>query len=266
MNARLLDPVTAIARSFEPAVVLHEPLAVAGALAAAAVGVPAVLVENTLFDARTLVRETLARMGATIPAHAGVITSAPPSVLPGRNPADRPMRAIAYGGTAPLPELPSTGLPLIAVSRSTVAGPGRDRLMDRVVAAAAAVDADILLVRPPREFAAPPNVHTTGWAPIPELLEHCAAVVHHGGAGTTLAALAAGVPQLVVNGAGDRRHNAGLIAGRGAGIALDEAQITASALTRLIADDALAAAVREVRGEMAAMPAPATLVPWLVAL
>jgi UDP:flavonoid glycosyltransferase YjiC (YdhE family) len=44
------------------------------------------------------------------------------------------------------------------------------------------------------------------------LLETSAAVVHHGGAGTAIAALCAGVPQLVVNGTGDRCHNASLIA------------------------------------------------------
>jgi UDP:flavonoid glycosyltransferase YjiC (YdhE family) len=262
LNARLAGPAVALAESWRPDLVLHEPLAVAGSLAAAAVGAPAVLHENSLFDGRTLVRETLSRMGTTVPEFAGVISSAPPSVLPGRD-SCRPMRAVPYGGTGPLPILPERGRPLIAVSRSTVAGPGRDRLMERVVAAAPGVDADLLLIRPARHIDAAPNVYTAGWVPIPELLGRCAAIVHHGGAGTTLAALHAGVAQLVVNGAGDRRHNAGLVAARGAGIAADEPAIDAALLTRLITEPALTAAAREVRDEMAAMPAPETLVPWL---
>jgi UDP:flavonoid glycosyltransferase YjiC (YdhE family) len=138
--------------------------------------------------------------------------------------------------------------------------------MERVAAAAARVDADFLLIRPAREFDVPPNVYTVGWVPIPQLLDRCAAIVHHGGAGTTLAALHAGVPQLVINGAGDRRHNAGLIAARGAGLAADEAEIDADILTRLVADPALSAAAGAVRDEMAAMPPPEALVPWLAAL
>ncbi|MGI5242617.1 nucleotide disphospho-sugar-binding domain-containing protein [Dactylosporangium sp. CA-139066] len=265
VNSRLVGPAVELARSWHPDLVLHEPLAVAGALAAAAVGVPAVLHENTLFDGRTLVRETLSRMGATVPEFAGVISSAPPSVLPGRE-SSRPMRAVPYGGSGPLPILPESGRPLIAVSRSTVAGPGRDRLMERVAVAAAGVDADFLLIRPARQFDVPPNVYTAGWVPIPDLLGRCAGIVHHGGAGTTLTALHAGVPQLVINGAGDRRHNAGLIAARGAGIAADEPEIDADVLTRLITEPALAEAAGAVRDEMAAMPAPEALVPWLASL
>ncbi|HTJ36055.1 MAG TPA: nucleotide disphospho-sugar-binding domain-containing protein [Dactylosporangium sp.] len=265
LNSRLAGPAVELAESWHPDLVLHEPLAIAGSLAAAAVGAPAVLHENTLFDARTLVRETLSRMGATVPEFAGVISSAPPSVLPGRE-SSRPMRAVPYGGTGSLPILPESGRPLIAVSRSTVAGPGRERLMERVAAAAPGVDADFLLIRPARQFDVPPNVYTSGWVSIPQLLGKCAAIVHHGGAGTTLAALHAGVPQLVINGAGDRRHNAGLIAARGAGLAADEPEIDANTLTLLITDPSLAAAAGEVRDEMAAMPAPEALVPWLASL
>jgi UDP:flavonoid glycosyltransferase YjiC (YdhE family) len=265
VNSRLAGRAVSLAGSWHPDVVLHEPLAIAGSLAAASIGVPAVLHENTLFDGRSLVHATLSRMRTTAPELAGVISSAPPSVLPGRE-STRPMRAVPYGGNGTLPPLPESGRPLIAVSRSTIAGPGRDRLMDRVLAAAPDVGADFLLIRPERERDTPENVRTAGWVPIPALLQHCAGIVHHGGAGTTLTALHAGVPQLIINGAGDRRHNAGLIAARGAGIAADESEIDAGTLTRLVSEPALAVAAGEVRDEMAAMPAPETLVPWLESL
>jgi UDP:flavonoid glycosyltransferase YjiC (YdhE family) len=93
----------------------------------------------------------------------------------------------------------------------------------------------------------------------PDLVVHeplaCAdAIVHHGGAGTVLAALASGVPQLVIPGPGDRRHNGELVARRGAGLTGAPARST---ITRLLADDGLHSAAAEVRAEIAAMPDPA---------
>jgi UDP:flavonoid glycosyltransferase YjiC (YdhE family) len=78
-----------------------------------------------------------------------------------------------------------------------------------------------------------------------------------------LGGLAAGVPQLTTPGAGDRRHNAELLAKRGAGLAVEAKAITAADLTRLLTDDTLRTAAQEVAAEIAAMPAPATVVPAL---
>jgi UDP:flavonoid glycosyltransferase YjiC (YdhE family) len=273
VNDRMMDAVTRLAASWRPDLVVHEPLAVAGAYAAAASGVPAVLHETTLFDGPTLVAVTAPRVRAARtappPSAAATISIAPPSVVPGRT--GWPMRAVSYGGDDPLPDRLATppARPRIAVSRSTVTGPGEGRLMTAVAAVAGGVDAEFVLIRPDKRVAAtklPANVGTVGWVSVPALLPTCTAIVHHGGAGTALAALGAGVPQLVVNGLGDRRHNAGLIAARGAGMAVDERDITAAALTRLVTDPGLAANAAEVRDEMAAMPAPADLVARLVAL
>lgn len=85
-------------------------------------------------------------------------------------------------------------------------------------------------------------------------------IVHHGGAGTTLSALNAGSPQLIIRGAGDRRHNAELVAARGAGIAADERDISPRLLARLVTDPVVASAAREVSAEIAAMPPPEDLV------
>ncbi|MET7402844.1 nucleotide disphospho-sugar-binding domain-containing protein [Dactylosporangium sp. NPDC005572] len=259
VHDRIAGPVTALAERWRPDLVVHEPLAPAGTLAARRTGARAVLHENTLFDARTL-----HALFPGVPQPDAVVSSAPPSVLPERT--GWPMRPVPYGGEVALdPSLAAPERPWVVVSRSTIAGgPVRDTLMDQVVAAAPAVDADFLLVRPPREYRLPPNVRTTGWAPIPALLEHAAAIVHHGGAGTVLAALAAGVPQLVLNGAGDRRHNASLVAGRGAGLAADA--VEPAVLRELLAGDHLRTAAREVAAEIAAMPSPAGVVPRLEGL
>jgi rhamnosyltransferase subunit B len=53
----------------------------------------------------------------------------------------------------------------------------------------------------------PPTVRTFSYAPFSTLFPRCAAVVHHGGIGTTAQALAAGVPQLVTPFAHDQFDN-----------------------------------------------------------
>ena len=61
----------------------------------------------------------------------------------------------------------------------------------------------------------PDNVRAAGWVPLSALLPTCAALVHHGGAGSTLTAIDAGVTQLVLPHGADQYMNAD--AWRGAG-------------------------------------------------
>lgn len=269
VNDRIADAVVAAAVRFRPDLVVYEPLAVAGALAAAKLGVPAVLHENMLFDGPTLVRVTSSRLGKALrrhgipalPADAATISIAPPSVLPNRP--GRPMRPEPYA-TGDL-DLPATARPRVVVTRSTVGASGGG-LMPLVARVAAGIDAEFVFLNPDRKTRIPANGRAVAWAPMPALLATSAAVIHHGGAGTAIAALCAGVPQLVVNGTGDRRHNASLIAARGAGLAVDEPEINADLIRRVLQDPALLAAARDVRAEVAAMPPPSTLVPVLESL
>ena len=67
----------------------------------------------------------------------------------------------------------------------------------------------------------PENVRAEGWVPQDAVLARAAAVVGHGGYGTTLGALAHGVPLAVLPlFSSDQWHNAERVAGLGAGIAL----------------------------------------------
>ncbi|GIH17675.1 nucleotide disphospho-sugar-binding domain-containing protein [Rugosimonospora africana] len=283
VNEGLADAVVALVDEWAPDLVVHEPLAVAGALAAARAGVPAVLHGSSLFDDAELARVVgdamrRPRMDGVPPATA-ILRTAPASLVGHRT--GTPMRPVPYGGDGSLPDdlREPSARPRILVSRSTVAGPAGGDLMGAVVAAAPDVDAEFVLVRPserlirragllttgPDTGAAPDapsraggsNIRAVGWIPLAEALAGCAAIVHHGGTGTILAALAAGVPQLVVPGPGDRRHNAEVVAARGAGLAVAPRRITADHLRRLLTDPGLAKAAGEVRDEIAAMPAPA---------
>ncbi len=274
LGARTADGVVALADRWRPDLVVHEPLAPAGAEVAARLGVPAVLVEGNLFDAGQLRAAALGVYGRArglgeLPAPAAVLTTAPPSLVGPRE--GQPVRFVPWAPERPVDERYTRpgDRPRVLVSRSTVTSPGRDRLMSDVAAAAAGTDLNVVLVRPDRAVTRrplPAGVTATDWLPFPRVLPAAAGVVHHGGAGTLLTALATGVPQLVVRGAGDRRTNAGLLAARGAGIAVDPGEVTAAHLERLVGDPALAAAAREVAAEIAAMPSPAEVAPSLLAL
>jgi UDP:flavonoid glycosyltransferase YjiC (YdhE family) len=269
-NASFAGAVIELAERAQPDLILHEPLAPAGAVAAGRIGVPSVLQENLLYAAPELLAAVAASRPMqkfSVPAPELAITVSPPSLVgprPGRQ-----MRPVPWSGGGHVPDwlLAAPQRPRIVVSRSTIGGGGDP--MPAILAAAPQVDAEIVLVRPSakvRKAGLPPNVKVVGRVPLDRVLPHATAFVHHGGAGSVLGALAAGVPQIVVPGAGDRRHNAELVARRGAGLAVQAKVITAAVLTRLITDESVAAAAREVSDEIAAMPAPAELVPDLEAL
>src|SRR4051812_12450018 len=158
INERLTEGVVAAVKTLAPQLVVYEPLAAAGAVGAAVAGVPAVLHENSLFEGSSLVaatvqymRKTLGRHRlAAIPDPAAVIRIAPASVVPPRP--GWSVRPVPYGGSGSVPDWlatpPADGRPRIAVSRSTVGAPGRDHLMPAVVDIAAALDAEVVLIRP----------------------------------------------------------------------------------------------------------------------
>ncbi|MFP5068802.1 nucleotide disphospho-sugar-binding domain-containing protein [Pseudonocardia nantongensis] len=276
VNEELTDTLVTVAEQWRPDVVVHEPLAVAGALAAARHGVPAVLHENGLhdgaaafgavLDSKAVARARHRHSVHEVPAPAVTLTIAPASVVGLRD--GLPVRPVPAGppsGTEHVPgwlRAPSER-PRILVTRG--GGPVRGSLQASAVQAAAQLDCELVLVRPAGRLARQlgPGVRTIGRLAPDGVLPGCAAVVHGGGAASVLTALTAGVPQLALPGPGDRRHNAALVEGRGAGLA---GPVTGEALHRLVHDGELAAAAREVRAEIAAMPPPQARVDVVTAL
>jgi UDP:flavonoid glycosyltransferase YjiC (YdhE family) len=68
---------------------------------------------------------------------------------------------------------------------------------------------------------APDNVRVERWVPQQDVLGHAAAAVVHGGSGSTLGAIAAGVPLVVVPLFADQPQNARRVAEVGAGLAVE---------------------------------------------
>ncbi|HWS35767.1 MAG TPA: nucleotide disphospho-sugar-binding domain-containing protein [Actinoplanes sp.] len=270
-NLALVEPLTAVARQERPDVIVYEPLSEAGAVVAGRLSIPSVLQENTLWPADQLFRSVTtsrAFAGWDVPVPALTISVMPPSLRERAIPGAVTMRPVPSSGGGELPGwLAGPGdRPRILVSRSTLTGPAPGDPSAAVVAAAASVDAEFVLVRARIKGRLPANVRPVGRIPISEALPHAAGFVHHAGAGSILGGLAAGVPQLVTPGPGDRTHNAGALAATGAGLSVAATSITADTLTRLLTDTTILAAARTVAAEIAAMPAPAEVVPLLEAV
>jgi len=93
--------------------------------------------------------------------------------------------------------------------------------------------------------------------PQADLLPHADVVVHHGGSGTTLGALAAGVPQLVLPQGADQFANAEALLAAGAATQLLPAELSAEAVTEQARNAASCRdAARAIAEEIAAMPSP----------
>ncbi|HYP44269.1 MAG TPA: nucleotide disphospho-sugar-binding domain-containing protein [Propionibacteriaceae bacterium] len=86
---------------------------------------------------------------------------------------------------------------------------------------------------------APPNVVVLPSAPHTRVLQHAAAVITHGGHGTVIKALAAGVPMVVMPCGRDQPDNAVRVTARGAGLMLKRTAkpaVIAAAVERLLHD------------------------------
>ena len=117
----------------------------------------------------------------------------------------------------------------------------------------------------------PPNAHVEQWWPQDAILAHAAAMVGHGGFGTTMGALSAGVPQVVVPlFTFDQRVNAEHVAAVGAGIAVEmgpgSVARAAAEVPRLLQDPSYAEQARAVAAAIAALPHPSDAVPLLEGL
>src|SRR4051812_22269276 len=102
---------------------------------------------------------------------------------------------------------------------------------------------------------APANVHVVRCAPHAEVLRHAAAAVGHGGHGTTIKALAAGVPQVVIPAGRDQPDNAARVQAAGAGIRLSpkaSAEDIRTAVADVLADGRYRDAAQRMATEIAA--------------
>lgn len=106
----------------------------------------------------------------------------------------------------------------------------------------------------------PAQIRVERFVPQAHVLPRCAAVVSHGGSGTTLGALAHGLPLVLVPQGADQFDNAARCAAAGVAVVVKPDELTAdavrAALRRVLDEPTFAAAARELQAEIEAMPTP----------
>lgn len=100
----------------------------------------------------------------------------------------------------------------------------------------------------------PANVHVEPWVPQSAVMAHASAMVGHGGSGSTLAAMAAGMPLAVVPLFADQPDNAQRVAELGTGLRLDGVTGLAEAVAELVTEPSYRRRAREVADEITALP------------
>ncbi|MEU2199551.1 glycosyltransferase [Isoptericola sp. NPDC019482] len=302
-----LPAVTGLLAAWRPDVVVREPAEVASLVAAEAAGVPHVQVAIGLCSlTRTFVdeltgplAELAAREGvetdlAAAAAAEPVFTSVPPSFDDDREGAGvgdsvgdssahdavAPVRYRIPAPRTPAPPLPAGGdpdAPLVYVSFGTVAAAQGvfDGTYSAAVDALAGVEARALVTvgahGDPEAWAPwPPNVRIERWWPQEAVMALAAAMVGHGGFGTTTLALGAGVPQVVVPlFASDQWVNARRVAEVGAGLALESGPGLAArlgdAVRAVLHEPRYRSAAQGMAEEMGRLPEPRAVVGDLLA-
>lgn len=170
------------------------------------------------------------------------------------------LRPAPYSTPGAVPAL--DGGPLVYLTLGTAFGTpellttaikGVARLGARVVVAAGRV-------RPDELGDLPDNVTVETWVPQADLLAHADIVVHHGGSGTTLGALAVGAPQLMLPQGADQFANAEAVIGAGAGLRLLHDELGSDAIAehalKLLRDNGYRDAARAIADEIERMPSP----------
>ena len=217
--AAALPGMLAAVERFAPDLIVRETCEFASAVAAERFGVPTVQVgihlDTTIDTGEALLAiadPALRRLGLREPErllHAPVLTMVPPSLS-----ADSP-RLHRFRTETPPPR--ERDLVYVSFGSETPHTPHFPRLYRDTIEA---LDGDVLVAlgRDPADLGpVPGNVRVERWVDQPAALARATAMVGHGGSGSTLAALAAGVPVAFIPLFVDGHDNARRVAAAGAG-------------------------------------------------
>ncbi|MBO0913740.1 DUF1205 domain-containing protein [Streptomyces laculatispora] len=292
-NRTVLPGYLELARAFGPDLLVGDILEFSALIVGGALGVPVVqhrwgvdpLSEPTRIQAREAHADLCAAQGLPgLPDPVAVLDPCPPSLqLPGVA-IGMPIRHVHAHGNGTLPDWirnewaaeasePRPHWPrrvIVSLGRSTLAlnGVPLVRGILRAFADLPGVEAVATVEAEYRTElgALPAGVRLVDPAPLHMLFRTADVVVHHGGAGTTMSASYAGLPQLALPQLADMFACAEQLVRTGAGLALetaaeqdDPARISA-ALAELLAEPRYTKAASSLGREMAAMPAPSRVV------
>ncbi|RAY12700.1 hypothetical protein DPM19_24220 [Actinomadura craniellae] len=282
---RSFDAAVEFARGWRPQLVLHDPGSLEGLLAARATGVPAALClwgPASVHDPEHMRIVPTDHSGA-FPRHGlgefaldmieNVVDPNPPSLDVPVHATRLPVRYVPYNGSKPVPAwtLEPARRRRVCVTwstaLSTVSGPG-SYLLPAILQGLGDLDCEVVVTATAHDVAAlgdvPANARAVEHVPLATFLPGCAAVVHHGGSGSSLTSLWSAVPQLIATFAAEQAVTGRRVAASGVGLHLpgdqaDPERIRAG-VRALLDDDSYQAAAGKLREEIMAAPTPAELV------
>lgn len=271
-----VDDLLATASGWGADLLVHATFQTAAPLVAAKLKIPLVMHNYGIPSGREMVARFTRHLADLYEQHgvAGPAESTAINVGPlGGDPDGLRGRYVPYNGTGvvPIEMLRPSGKRRVLVTLGTVVtrveGVGG---VARLIEAAAEVDAEFLLAVGDSDLSPlgtlPANVRPLPWIPLAEVLRHTDAVVHHGGAGTTLTTLTEGLPQLVLPQGADNFIAAAAVTEAGIGLRSTSDTVDVATLDRLLTDPELRATAKAVRADNLALPTPASFVPTFEAL
>ena len=277
-----LDVLRRLADDYRPDLILHPPVEAAAPLLAAERALPSVtygfgqVLEPQLITALAERVAPLWRQAGLDPdRYAGIyrgryLDPCPPSLQLDLGPAASiadPLRPEVPGDPdAALPEWVAslTNRAVVYMSLGTVPFFNQPDKFVTLLTELAQEDVEVVatvgeLNDPAALGAQPPNVHVERWLPLAPLLPQCNAVVCHAGSGTTLAALASGLPLVLVPQGADQFTNADACQRAGVARVLSPDCVSSPAvrdavLAILRPDSSEQDRARSIAGEIAMMP------------
>lgn len=228
---RAVPDLMSLAEEWNPDVIVRETLEFAGYVIAEALGLPHVAVQISAWrpHMHRWIADPLDRLRATVGLQCDpdlrslyrylFLTTIPPSLQrlePSMPPTAQSLRPVAFdqSGDEELPgwvmNLP--GQYTIYASMGTAVNQ-TPSVFEAIIDAARDEACSLIVTtgrdRDPSEFGRlPPNVYLERYIPQSLIFPHCDLVVTHGGNGTIMAALAHGLPMVIIPVAADQPHNA----------------------------------------------------------
>jgi UDP:flavonoid glycosyltransferase YjiC (YdhE family) len=285
----LADDLLAYCARWQPDLVVYEPASTIGPLVAKVLGVPAVRQLWTCdFTApvvgypATVTGELPERYGIESFETAGDLTldPCPPRIQVVDDLRRQPVRYVPYNGRsveAPWLRAKPERRRVVITWGASLSGidPKRMRHVPLIVEGLADLDAEIVVAVLDSQAQAfttvPDNVRSIGPVPLHLVLPHCDLLLHQGGGGTMMTAVANGVPQVIVPSLVDTRFNAGFLAAAGVaehvtGGSDVRVEDVVAAVQRVLGDPSYQSAADALLAEHLARPTPAEVVPVLESL
>jgi UDP:flavonoid glycosyltransferase YjiC (YdhE family) len=283
---RLIEDLPSAFTAWSADLVVHEDTALGGALAAELVGLkhvrimilaagPAHPLYSRIDEAISLLRDRNGLKPDTADAtlHRYLLLHPfPPSLLlpdrpvPATYRSARPVLPPPSDDVAPewLEGLGREGRPVVYATLGTLFnGPNNDAIFAAYLAALRDEPVDAIVTiganRDPAEFGPqPPNIHIVPYVSLATVLPRCDLVLSHGGSGTVVAALALGLPQVVVPIFADQPENAARVAALGAGQVISPRERTPeairTAILTVLAEPTYRQSAERIRNEISALP------------